>query len=95
MPVNAGGNGTTAPHLPQAGDVSHSTVSQVSSSTSALPAFGTGLASLKDALLSLSYINLRSLWRNSYPQESSPFPVIVVFSRERKAAVMFELIFFL
>lgn len=101
IPADAGGNGTAAPHLPQPGDVSHSAVSsrncatgygsQVSSKTLALPAFRTRL---KDALLSLCHLNLRSLWRNSYSQDSSPFPVIAVFSRERNTAVVFELLFF-
>lgn len=65
--------------------------SQVSSKTSALPAFRT---SLKDALLSISSVNLRSLQRKSYPQDSSPFPAVAVFSREGSTAVVFELLFF-
>lgn len=56
--MSAGGNGTAAPHLPQAGNVSRSAVSsrncapghgnQGSSKTLALPSFRT---SLKDASL--------------------------------------------
>lgn len=63
-PAGAGGSGTAAPHLPQAGDGSLSAVSSrncamgygslMSSDASALPAVRTGLASLKDALLHLS-----------------------------------------